>query len=190
MLEPLRSITITFAPADQDDVIGLLRSSASRAGFASRIIKNPANSDEFFLQFYRQDIKLIGHMNDGSGDLDLVIFRNGNLLEPAQFIDAAVENLRTAVSGIASAQFKQVIFMVGDKIDRMSSPGVVPAFSASISFPKQQVMPLTDVLADFANAQQMAVRFQQIAPGAENFRVELYREDLMISGSRVPARGR
>ncbi len=50
-------------------------------------------------------------------------------------------------------------------------------------------MHLTDVLADFAESERMAIRFQQIAPGEENFLVQLYREDLMISGSRAPGAG-
>lgn len=180
MRKPLRAIEITFGPTNQDEVIHQLRQRAFGAQFASRVSEDPAHAGDRFLQFYRQDMKLIGQLRSQAATIDLVLYRNNPLGETKQAYDFVVRILRDGVMSVPTATFKETIFLAGDDATIGRDAHLVANLSARIGFPKSKTLLLTDALATFAENQRMAILFRQIGPDPQHFNVDMYREDVML----------
>jgi len=103
---PVRRITITIDNSQQDKLISSLRKFVDKWGYALRIAPRNPGEEDFIVEMWRIDMKLIGSYSNDTGTLKLDFYNTdpqGRM--PWWFFDDELKDLRRLIDEIPNSTF-------------------------------------------------------------------------------------
>jgi hypothetical protein len=100
---PIHSITITITKGTKEALFNRLRHFADTYGFAIRIAPITPDGEQFGVQMYQEDIKMLGNNALDTEEVFIGFYPNGENQVPAVYLNKLVDGLKEAVKGLPGA---------------------------------------------------------------------------------------
>ena len=101
---PIRSVTITIDESQQEELFDQLRKFADKWRYAIRIAPTDQFGQDFLIQMWREDIKVIGVYPSDPGELKIwFYYTNPASPVPERFFDEEISDLKSFISEIPGA---------------------------------------------------------------------------------------
>ncbi|WP_342359660.1 hypothetical protein [Terrarubrum flagellatum] len=180
--KPMRLITIRFPETKRAALIDGIKLFAEKNGFAIRLSNDSAHPGELFLQLYRGDMKMVGSTDRSRSEFGVALYKTPGDPTPMWALDRAVSLLRGIVEQIPDVYVSQQILATFDPTPK------TPDSQAPLRLARIGVLPgarleLLEQFKAFANVNAFAIRLSQTTPDPENFAVDMFRDDITITGS-------
>ena len=101
---PIRDVSITIDPSQREELFAQLRKFASKWKYAILIDPSSLNSEKFFIQLWRSDMKASGIYPNDPGTLSIGFFYTDPASPvPEEYFDEEIADLKVFVSEIPGA---------------------------------------------------------------------------------------
>lgn len=179
--KPMRLIIIRFPNAERTALIERIKTFAQTYGFAIRLSDDATHPGEIFLQLYRGDMKMICATDRRRSEFDIALYKTPGHPAPMWALDQAIVRLQRIVEQIPNTHLSQQILATSDPTPE-NRDGQSPIRMALIGVQPGARPRLLEQFKAFAHANGFAIHLGQTTPDPENFAIDMFRDDIWISG--------
>jgi hypothetical protein len=180
MNDPLSLLWITFQEGRRDQILDCLHSFADDNRFNIRLSADSGRPSDIFIQMYRTDIKMIGHLPKNGLRLDLTVFRTASPV-PVEEVRKGIDALRRTVLTVPETNLEETVFERGDVMPKEKTP-ILPIHVAVVHYRKNESGALEHQIFSYAEDNGFAIRSIRGTPDPLDISFTMFREDLFVLG--------